>query len=143
MMYLTGRIDFAICASVEIARRGGTVPLRDVARAQDLPTDYVRSAMRDLRRAGIVSSRRGHDGGYALARSAADVSLADIVRAVGATPRSRGERQYRGAAAPLADVWQHLDSLEWGLLASVTLADVIAGDVPPRGDHFLTEAITP
>ena len=79
-MHVTGRVDFAIRASVEIAGRDGVVPLRDVARAQDLPTDYVRSAMRDLRQAGIVTSRRGHEGGYALARPATEVSLADIVR---------------------------------------------------------------
>ena len=51
-MRVSGRIDFAIRAAVELASREGTVPLEDIARAQNLPTEYVRSAMRDLRLAG-------------------------------------------------------------------------------------------
>lgn len=124
-MHVTGRVDFAIRASVEIAGRDGVVPLRDVARAQDLPTDYVRSAMRDLRQAGIVTSQRGHEGGYALARPATEVSLADIVRAVDTRPAT--DRHYRGSAAPLAEVWRHLDAVGWDVLQSVTLADILAG----------------
>ncbi|MFN8125982.1 MAG: Rrf2 family transcriptional regulator [Candidatus Nanopelagicales bacterium] len=135
-MRLTGRIDFAIRAAVEIAGRGGTVRLDDVAKAQNLPTEYVRSAMRDLRRSGIVSSKRGHDGGYALSRPADEVSLADIIRAVdGPLTEVRGERpdnvEYTGVAAPLRDVWLALRANERKILEAVSLADVVADDLPP------------
>lgn len=134
-MRLTGRIDFAIRAAVELAAREGTVPLDELARAQNLPTEYVRSAMRDLRRAGIVTSRRGHDGGYALNRDPALISLADIIRAVdGPLTEVRGERpddlEYVGPAVALRDVWLALRANERLILESVSLADVAAGSLP-------------
>lgn len=134
-MRLTGRIDFAIRAAVELAARQGYVPLDAVAEAQALPTDYVRAAMRDLRRAGIVSSRRGHEGGYTLCRDAASITLADIIRAVdGPLTEVRGARpddvSYRGAAQPLRDVWLALRANERAILEGVTLADIIDNDLP-------------
>jgi Rrf2 family protein len=133
---LSGRIDYAIRAAVELASRNTVVRMEDVAEAQHLPTDYVRVAMGDLRRAGIVASKRGHDGGYSLNRPAAAVTLADIIRAVdGPLTEVRGERPdhvtYTGAAAPLADVWLALRANERLILESVTLADIIAGELPP------------
>lgn len=53
-MRLTGRIVFAIRAAAELAGRDEYVPLDQIAQAQDLPADYVRSALSDLRRSGIV-----------------------------------------------------------------------------------------
>lgn len=134
-MRLTGRIDYAIRAAVELAARQGYVPLDELAEAQGLPTEYVRAAMRDLRRAGIVASKRGHDGGYALDRDADTVTLADIIRAVdGPLTEVRGERpddvSYRGAAEPLRDVWLALRAQERAVLEEVTLANVIKDDLP-------------
>jgi Rrf2 family protein len=132
---LTGRIDFAIRAAVELAARDGYIPLDALAQAQALPTDYVRTAMRDLRRSGIVTSRRGHDGGYRLNRAADAITLADIIRAVdGPLTEVRGERpeeiQYLGAAQPLQEVWVALRAQERAILEGVTLADIVAADLP-------------
>ena len=134
-MRLTGRIDYAVRAAVELAARQGYVPLDELAEAQGLPTEYVRAAMRDLRRAGIVASKRGHDGGYALDRAADIVTLADIIRAVdGPLTEVRGERpddvNYRGAAEPLRDVWLALRAHERAVLEQVTLANIIKDDLP-------------
>ena len=134
-MRLTGRIDYAVRAAVELAARQGYVPLDELAEAQGLPTEYVRAAMRDLRRAGIVASKRGHDGGYALDRAADIVTLADNIRAVdGPLTEVRGERpddvNYRGAAEPLRDVWLALRAHERAVLEQVTLADIIKDDLP-------------
>jgi Rrf2 family protein len=132
---LSGRIDYAIRAAVELAARGSVVKLDHIAEAQHLPTEYVRSAMRDLRRSGIVSSRRGHDGGYMLAKDAASISLADIIRSVdGPLTEVRGERPdfvvYEGAAAPLKDVWLALRASERLILEAVTLKDLTDGHLP-------------
>lgn len=135
-MRVTGRIDFAIRAACELAHRQGTVRLEDIAEAQDLPTEYVRAAMRDLRRAGIVASRRGHDGGYSLNVPADEVSLADIIRAVdGPLTEVRGVRPdtvtYVGVAEPLRDVWLALRANERLILEGVTLADIVTDALPP------------
>jgi len=134
-MRLSGRIDYAVRAAVELAARGGVVRLDDIAEAQNLPTDYVRVAMGDLRRAGIVASKRGHDGGYSLNKPADLVSLADIIRAVdGPLTEVRGERpdavHYTGASEPLSDVWLALRANERLILEGVSLAHIVNAELP-------------
>ena len=53
-----------------------------VARAQSIPARFLESILADLRRSGIAGSQRGSVGGYWLARPAAEVTVADIIRAV-------------------------------------------------------------
>lgn len=136
-MRLSGRIDFAIRAAAELGRHDGFVALAALADAQDLPAEYVRSAMTDLRRAGIVIARRGREGGYALARPADEVTLADIIRAVdGPLTAVRGSRpeqlDYEGVAEPLTEVWLAVRASERRILESVTLAHLAAGALPPE-----------
>lgn len=134
-MRLSGRIDFAIRAAAELSRHDGFVALTELAKAQDLPAEYVRASMADLRRAGIVATRRGREGGYALAMPPAEITLADIIRAVdGPLTAVRGARpehlEYEGAAEPLAMVWLAVRASERRILESVTLAHLAAGILP-------------
>lgn len=136
-MRLTGRIVFAIRAAAELVGREDYVPLEAIVERQDLPMDYVRSAMSDLRRAGIVTTRRGRVGGYKLARQASDVTLADIIRAVdGPLTVVQGERpddlEYDGAAAGLEDVWLAVRRAERRILEAVTLEQLVTGELPPE-----------
>lgn len=136
-MRLTGRIVFAIRAVAELVGQEGYVPLDEIAERQDLPADYVRSAMSDLRRAQIVSTRRGRVGGYKLARSARDITLADIIRAVdGPLTVVMGERpdnlEYAGAASGLEDVWLAVRREERTILEAVTLEHLTTGKLPPE-----------
>lgn len=136
-MRLTGRIVFAIRAAAELVGQEGYVPLDEIADRQDLPTDYVRSSMSDLRRAGIVATRRGRVGGYKLARPASQITLADIIRAVdGPLTVVMGERpdnlEYEGAAAGLEDVWLAVRRAERTILEAVTLQHLTTGQLPPE-----------
>lgn len=136
-MRLSGRIDFAIRAAAELSRHDDFVALSVIAEAQDLPMEYVRSAMSDLRRAGIVATRRGREGGYRLARQADEVTLADVIRAVdGPLTAVRGTRpehlDYEGAAEPLAQVWLAVRASERRILESVTLRHLATGQLPPE-----------
>ncbi len=136
-MRLSGRIVFAIRAAAELVGQDGYIPLDEIAERQDLPADYARSAMSDLRRAGIVNTRRGRVGGYRLARPAAQITLADIIRAVdGPLTVVMGERpdglEYTGAAAGLEDVWLAVRRAERRILESVTLEHLSTGDLPPE-----------
>ncbi len=134
-MRLTGRIVFAIRAAAELVGKQDYVPLDLIAEGQDMPRDYVRSAMSDLRRAGIVSTRRGRVGGYRLARPADEITLADIIRAVdGPLTVVQGERpdnlEYAGAAAGLEDVWLAVRRAERQILEAVTLEHLSTGKLP-------------
>jgi len=88
-----------------------------------------------LRRAGLVRSQRGPDGGFWLARPAGDISLADIIRAIdGPLAMVRGDRPenlgYIGAAEPLQTVWIALRANERAILEDVSLEHIVTGQLP-------------
>jgi Rrf2 family protein len=90
-----------------------------------------------MRRAGLVRGQRGPEGGYVLARPAAKITLADVIRAVdGPLANVRGERPehvgYRGAARSLQEVWIALRANERMILEEVTLEQVATGKLPAK-----------
>ena len=135
-MRVSAKADYAIRAAVELAAAGeGPVKGDAIARAQQIPQNFLENILADLRNAGLVASRRGAEGGYWLARPAAEVTLADVIRAVdGPLANVRGVRServtYEGSAAPLRDVWIAVRASLRGVLERVTLADLASGELP-------------
>src|SRR5699024_6714510 len=89
----------------------------------------------DLRRVGIVRSKRGQGGGWQLGREATQINIAEVIRAVdGPLVSVHGLRPeavaYRGLATILQPVWIAARSSLREVLESVTLADLAAGDLP-------------
>ncbi|HEY3955581.1 MAG TPA: Rrf2 family transcriptional regulator [Streptosporangiaceae bacterium] len=135
-MRLSARADYALRAAIEIANVGdGHVTAEQVARAQQIPVKFLETILTQLRRAGLVRSQRGPDGGFWLARAADDITLADIIRAIdGQLLGVRGERPenigYIGAAEPLQRVWIALRASERAILEEVTLGQIVSGELP-------------
>lgn len=137
-MRISARADYALRAVLEIAvRQSGGAPVKTetVSHAQDIPHKFLEGILGDLRRAGIVDSRRGGGGGYRLARDAAAITVADVVRAVdGPIVSVRGERptglSYQGTAEPLLPLWVALRANVRRILEGVTIADLAAGALP-------------
>lgn len=107
----------------------------EIAAVQGIPHKFLEGILGDLRRAGIVDSRRGGGGGYRLARDAAGLTVADVIRAVdGPIVSVRGERPtglaYTGTAQPLLPLWIALRANVRRILEGVTLADLAAGALP-------------
>ena len=130
-------------ALLTLAERGGQATTEELASAQNLPPKFLGAIMNDLRRAGIVASRRGSEGGYRLARSASEVTVADAIRAIdGPLAEVRGLRPeaavYEGAAENLQSVWVAVRSSLRRVLDHVTLQDVLTGKLP-RAIARLTE----
>ena len=141
-MRTTARADYAVRAAVELAAAHDMVTAEQIAHAQSIPVNFLENILRDLRRGGIVDSRRGQQGGYLLARAADEISLADVIRAVeGPLANVRGrppeELDYAGSAEKLRDVWVARRAGVRSVLEQVTLADVATGRLP---DHV--EALT-
>jgi Rrf2 family protein len=134
----TAKADYAVRAAVELAAAGdGPVKAEQIADAQGIPLNFLENILAELRRAGIVQSRRGASGGYLLAVPPEEVSLADIIRAVeGPLANVRGlspeELEYAGSAAQLREVWVALRASVRSVLEQVTLADVARGELPPH-----------
>jgi Rrf2 family protein len=134
-MRLSARADYALRAAIELAARDGRVTADQLAQAQGIPAKFLEGILTHLRRSNIVRSQRGPDGGFWLARPAAEISLAEIIRAIdGQLLGIRGERPenvtYQGAAEPLQRVWIALRANERAVLERVTLADIISGNLP-------------
>jgi Rrf2 family protein len=133
---ISAKADYAVRAAVELAAAGDhTVKGETLATAQDIPLRFLENILAELRHAGLVRSQRGSEGGYALARSAEEITVADVIRAVeGPLASVRGERpegvSYAGAAEPLSRVWIAVRANLRGVVEHVTLADVAAGELP-------------
>ena len=78
-MRTTAKADYAVRAAVELAAAGDLVTAEHIAQAQAIPVNFLENILRDLRRGGIVESRRGQQGGYTLARPAEEISVADVI----------------------------------------------------------------
>ena len=135
-MRTTAKADYAVRAAVELASaHDGPVSAERIAEAQAIPVNFLENILLDLRRAGIVESRRGAAGGYLLAKPADEIVVADVVRAVeGPLASVRGlspdQLDYEGSAVPLRDVWVALRAAVRSVLEHVTLADVANGELP-------------
>lgn len=137
-MRVSAKADYAVRAALELAlapqdHRNA----ESVAQAQDIPAKFLQSILCDLRRSGIVASRRGVDGGYRLARPPGDISVAEIIRAVdGPLATVRGERpqdlRYPDTAQTLRALWVAMRANVRGVLENVTLADLAGHRLPAQ-----------
>ena len=133
---ISAKADYAIRATVELAAAGdGPLKGDRIAQAQSIPIKFLENIMVDLRNGGLVRSQRGAEGGYWLARTADEIALADVIRAVeGPLANVRGRRseevEYAGSAAPLREVWVAVRASLRSVLERVTLADLAAGELP-------------
>lgn len=133
-------------AAVELAAAEGSGPVKgeELARAQGIPVKFLENILLELRHAGLVQSQRGVEGGYWLAQPAAEITLAEVIRAVeGPLANVRGTRpeslEYEGTAGPLRDVWIAVRASLRRVLEVVTLADVAGGELPSSLDELVAD----
>ncbi len=135
-MRVTARGDYAVRAAVELAAaEGDTRKVFELAAAQDIPPRFLENILLALRRAGLVQSRRGAEGGFRLARPADQITVADVLRAVeGPLANVQGippdRVTYEGSALALRDVWVAVRASLRVVLERVTLAEVASGELP-------------
>jgi Rrf2 family protein len=144
-VHISAKADYAVRALAELTATGGTafVTVEQLAGRQALPSKFLETIFTELRKDGVVISRRGVDGGYRLARPAREISVADVIRAVdGPLAAVRGLRpedtEYEGAAEALPQVWVALRAAVREVLESVSMADLVAGDMPARVAELTT-----
>jgi Rrf2 family protein len=136
-MHVTAKADYAVRAVVELAAGSQETPRKvdQVAQAQGIPVSFLENILTQLRSSGIVRSQRGPEGGYWLAKPAAELNLAQVIRAVeGPLVGVRGQRpeeiEYQGSAESLQQVWIALRANLRKVLEHVTVADIAAGRLP-------------
>jgi Rrf2 family protein len=133
---ISAKSEYAVRALLELAAREPALVKAEVIVAdQQLPRKFVESILSELRRAGLVRSVRGADGGYSLARPASQISIGAVIRAVdGPLAEVRGlrphETTYRGAAEHLPDLWIALRANVRRVLDETSLQQVLTGKLP-------------
>jgi Rrf2 family protein len=133
---ISAKSDYAIRAMLELAAHGPDLVKAELLIShQGLPRKFVESILAELRRAGLVNSQRGAEGGYELARKPSKITLGSIIRAVdGPLAEVRGLRPhqtaYGGAAKHLPDVWVAVRASLRRVLDETTLAQVLDGALP-------------
>jgi Rrf2 family protein len=134
---ISERVDNAVRAMAELAAAEGTSAKAEaIATRQDISLKFLLDIFRDLKRGELVRSKRGPDGGFTLSRPPEQISLADIFRAVDGPladvhDESLRDLRYDGAAAALPEVWMAIRGSLRRVLETVTLADLVTGELPP------------
>ena len=142
-MRISAKVDYAVRAAVELAAATDEKPVKAerIATAQEIPLNFLENILGELRHSGIVRSHRGAEGGFRLARPAADVTVADIIRAVeGPLASVRGgppeDATYGGAAESLPRVWIAVRQSLRRVAEHVTIADIASGKLPKAIDKL-------
>jgi Rrf2 family protein len=141
---IPAKADYAIRALLTLAASSTSLSAEHLAQKQELPAKFLGAIMSDLRRGGIVSSQRGPEGGFRLARDPDTIMIADILRVVsGPMAGVRGLRpeslHYEGEATHLRDVWVAVRAALREVLEHVTLGQVLRGDLPEAVTRFSSD----
>ena len=147
-MRLSTKTRYGVRAIFDIAYHGqdsaqASAQARDIARREDIPLRYLEQIFQDLKRAGLVDSKRGPRGGYYLKRPPEEISLSEVVRALQgpieemflveeAEPASARVHQSMPSSRQVtAAVWKELAEHVLAWFATVTVADLVK-----RGNHL-------
>ena len=141
-MRFSTRSEYGIRVMVRLGRSYGTGPvaLAELAEQEGLPLAYLEQIAGQLRRAGLVTSRMGVKGGYALARQPQGISMADIVRSlegslapVSCLAEGGGPGECTHADTPCSAhaFWERLQGTILSTLQSVTVADLMKEAAQP------------
>jgi len=133
---ISAKTDYAIRALLNLAaHEPELVKVETIVQEQGLPRKFVEAILGELRRAQLVRSQRGAEGGYALARPASEITLGAVIRAVdGPLAEVRGlrphETTYAGVAEHLPEVWVAVRAALRRVLDETTLSHVLTGTLP-------------
>src|SRR2546425_11684355 len=119
-----------------LRREGGLTPIQEIARRQAIPQRYLEQVLLALKRAGLLTSKRGSAGGYHLTRPPEDITVGDVLRAVegAGAPFETQRRGGRSTERPdLAGLWDEISSAGAEVGGQLTVGQLAARALPRRG----------
>ena len=138
MIRLSRLADYGVVLTSFLARQpDGWLTASELSGATALPAPTVSKVLKLLAQEGILESHRGTKGGYALSRSARDISVADIVKALdGPIALTECMGAQTGSCeieslCPTRVNWRTINDAITVALKSVTIADMAAPSFPP------------
>lgn len=137
-MRLSAKTQYGVRALFDIAFHGDGAPVqaKDIAARQDIPLRYLEQIFQELRRAGLVESRRGPRGGYVLGRPAEDIRIGDVMRAL----QGPIEEQFVVASEPAsvhASLWRDLAAKVARCFDELTVRDLCKKRAEHQSMYFI------
>ena len=135
-MNVTTRGRYALRVMLDLAQHGGSgfVSLKTVAERQDISMKYLEAIVCELKKAGLLESGRGKEGGYRLSRAPEGYSVGEILRVLEdnlapvACIKAGGVDCDHAGECMTLPMWRELDELTNAYLESITLHDLICGE---------------
>lgn len=134
-MKVSLRSTYGIMAAVDLAMHSGVVPVqaKSIAKRQGIPARFLEQVLHAMKKAGLVSSQRGAQGGYVLSKKPTELSVAQVLEAldgplltsVGSNGRPPYQRMTKSELL-LAKVWERVHEAERDVLEAITI-DELAG----------------
>jgi Rrf2 family transcriptional regulator, cysteine metabolism repressor len=127
VLVITTKSPYAVRALAELARRGSAtpVPIGEIARARDIPVQFLEGLFATLRRAGILQSQRGVKGGYLFGRAPSDVTVLEVVELL--------EGELGADASSSSPVWAEAVDAVKSVLGGTTIAEVAEREAREAG----------
>lgn len=136
-MMISTKGRYALRVMLDLAAHPeGYLSLKEIAERQQISAKYLETIVAILNRAGLVRSQRGKDGGYCLARPAAGITAAQVLRLTEGTlspvacPSLEGQACHMAGTCKTLPLWRVLDETIDQCLSSVTLEDLLQGRIP-------------
>src|SRR5688572_7625593 len=139
MLRLSKKADYALMAMKHLAMRpdAASVSAREIAEQYDIPIELMAKVLQRLARRGLLASHQGTRGGYRLGRSAAAISVADVIQAIdgpltvtACSTDAENCDQY-GKCSVRDPLWRIKDRI-LAALATCSLQEVAADPPPPE-----------
>src|SRR5574342_1084568 len=132
-MKVSQRSTYGIMAAVDMAMQNGSAPIqaKSIARRQGIPARFLEQVLHAMKKAGLVSSLRGAQGGYVLTKKPSELSVADILEALDGpclpVAGFQGRSPIRRASKSdvlLGDIWNRVYEAERHVLEAITVEDL-------------------
>jgi Rrf2 family transcriptional regulator, cysteine metabolism repressor len=127
VLVITTKSPYAVRALAELARRGQStpVPIGEIARARDIPVQFLEGLFATLRRAGILQSQRGVKGGYSFGRPPSQITVLEVVELL--------EGELGPDASANGGIWTEAVAAVKGVLGGSTIAEVAEREAQAAG----------
>ena len=138
-MRISAKGEYAIKAMLDLAmhRDRGLIPIQEIAARQVIPQRYLERVLLALKRAGLLTSKRGSAGGYHLTRAAEQITVGAVLRAVEGrhAPFETGGHSRRNGAEEhdLAALWEEIGEAVSTVVDRITFGDLVARARERRG----------
>lgn len=130
-MRISQKLDYASRALVYLARQHdgqSVVRADDIAESESIPPSFLAQILNELKRSGMVTSRRGKTGGWKLSEAPSKTTLLQVVEAL--EPEALGDSMGTKSDGPVSATWEEVRTASCKILASATL-ESLASEAEP------------